>query len=160
MNKNTLTTDFDKKVSSLQRQLVELSKKNDNVVVGTKEKPIVTDSDMLPINHFFMQGVYIREMIMYQGSVVIGAIHKDRHMCFLTEGHLTVANEDGVKDYIAPCYIITTPGIRRVLYAHKKSVWYNIHRNPDDLKKVDKIEKLLTCVTYEEYEKYINNKSK
>lgn len=160
MKENKLSTIFENKVSGLQQYLTELSKTNNNVGVGTKEKPIVTDSELVPINHFFMKGVYVREMTMYQGTVVVGAIHKDEHMCFLLEGHLTVANEEGVKDYIAPCYIVTTPGIRRVLYAHKKSIWYNVHRNPDDLKEIKEIEDLLTCVTYEEYKNYVKNKNK
>ena len=59
-----------------------------------------------------MDGVYVREMKMYKDTAVIGAIHKHLHMCFLLEGHLTVASENGVTEYKATCYIKSTPGIK------------------------------------------------
>jgi len=158
MNQNQLATNFEDKIIGITEQLVELSKISDDVVVGTKEKPIVTNSKKVPIKHFFMDGVYVREMTMYQGTVVVGAIHKDLHMCFLLKGHLTIASKDGAKDYIAPCYIIAEPGTRRVLYSHEDSVWYNTHKNPKGLKKIEDIEDYLTSVTFEDYKNYVKNK--
>ena len=130
----------------------------ENVIAGTKEKPIVSDSEKLPIQNYFMDGVYVRGMTMYKGTVVVGAIHKTLHMCFLLKGHLTVADEKGVKDYIAPCKIIATPGIKRVLYAHEDSVWYNTHKNPSNTEDVGQLEKDLVSLNYKEYEEYINKK--
>jgi len=59
---------------------------------------------------------------------------------------------------IAPCYIISSPGIKRVLYAHEDSVWYNIHQNPTNTEDVKEIEENLVAINYKEYEKYINEK--
>jgi hypothetical protein len=132
--------------------------KDAEVVVGTKDKPIVTDSEILPIKHYFMDGVYVREMIMNPGMLVIGAIHKHRHMCFLLQGHLSVASDSGVTDYIAPCIIVANPGERRVLYAHEYSVWYNTHKNPSNTEDVCQLEKNIVATSYEEYEQYIKNK--
>jgi hypothetical protein len=105
-----------------------------------------------------VDGVYVRKMTMYEGTIVIGAIHKHLHMCFLLEGHLSVASEDGVNEYIAPCFIIAEPGEKRVLYAHEDSVWYNTHKNPSDTKDVKQLEKEIVAVSYEDYRKYIKNK--
>lgn len=105
-----------------------------------------------------MDGVYIREMTMFKGTVVIGAIHKTLHMCFLLKGHLTVADENDVKDYIAPCKIIATPGVKRVLYAHEDSIWYNTHKNPSNTEDVEKLEDELVAISYEKYDEYINQK--
>ena len=150
-----LSKDFRNTITKLENDLKSIAD-GKNIIAGTKEKPIVSDSDKIPINHFFMDGVYIREMTMFKGTVVIGAIHKTLHMCFLLEGHLTVADENDVKDYIAPCKIIATPGIKRVLYAHEDSVWYNTHKNPSNTRDVNKLEEDLVALSYEEYEKYIN----
>ena len=132
--------------------------KDAEVVVGTKDKPIVTDSEILPIKHYFMDGVYVREMIMNPGMLVVGAIHKHRHMCFLLQGHLSVASDSGITDYIAPCIIVANPGERRVLYAHEYSVWYNTHKNPSNTEDVYQLEKDIVATSYEEYEQYIKNK--
>ena len=132
--------------------------KNAEVVVGTKDKPIITNNKILPIKHYFMDGVYVREMIMNPGMLVVGAIHKHRHMCFLLQGHLSVASDSGITDYIAPCIFVANPGERRVLYAHEYSVWYNTHKNPSNTEDVDQLEKDIVATSYEEYEQYIKNK--
>ena len=152
---NELSKNFRTTVTKLEKQLTSVAD-GENIIAGTKEKPIVTNSDKIPIKHFFMDGVYVREMTMFKGTVVIGAIHKHLHMCFLLKGHLTVAQESGVVEYIAPCIIESTPGVKRVLYAHEDSLWYNTHKNPSNTKDVDQLEKEIVVLNYEEYEEYIN----
>ena len=154
-----ISKDFRSAVVKLENDLKAVAD-GESVVAGTKEKPIITENKILPIKHFFMDGVYVREMKMYKGTAVIGAIHKHLHMCFLLKGHLTVANEDEVIEYIAPCCIESTPGVKRVLYAHEDSLWYNTHKNPSNTKDVTRLEKEIVALNYEEYEKYINNKNK
>lgn len=165
MKKNNLSTipgfevgkNFEESVVKLENDLKSMAD-GDSIIAGTDEDPIVTDSEKVPIRSFFMDGVYVREMTMYQGTAVIGAIHKHLHMCFLLEGHLSVASSSGVREYIAPCYIIAEPGEKRVLYAHKDSLWYNTHKNPDNIEDVKLLEKDIVATSYEEYEKYIKNK--
>ena len=152
-----LTKDFKTTITKLEQDLISIAD-GKSIIAGTKEKPIITDNEKLPINHFFMDGVYIREMTMYKGMVVIGAIHKDLHMCFLLKGHLTVANEEGVVEHIAPCFIESSPGVKRVLYAYEDSVWYNTHKNPNNIRNVEQLEKELVVTNYEQYEEYINQK--
>ena len=152
---NGLAKDFKTTITKLEQDL-KAAADNNNIIAGTKEKPIVNDNPNIPIQHFFMDGVYIREMTMFEGTVVIGAIHKTLHMCFLLKGSLTGAVVNGVKFYIAPCKIIATPGVKRVLYANEDSVWYNTHKNPSNTRDVNKLEEDLVALSYKEYEKYIN----
>ena len=147
--------DFETTVTKLENDLISIADGN-TVIAGTEENPIVNDSDKVPIDHFFMDGVYVRKMTMYQGTIVIGAIHKHLHMCFLLEGHLSVASSTGVKEYIAPCYIIAEPGEKRILYSHKDSCWYNTHKNPSNTKNVRKLEKQIVSLSYKEYKQYKN----
>ena len=165
MNKDSLINipgfevgkNFEQSVVKLENDLKSIAD-GDSIIAGTDEDPIVTDSEKVPIRSFFMDGVYVREMTMYQGTAVIGAIHKHLHMCFLLEGHLSVASSSGVREYIAPCYIIAEPGEKRVLYAHEDSLWYNTHKNPSNIKDVKLLEKDIVATSYEEYEQYIKNK--
>ena len=150
---------FETSVTKLENDLKSIAD-GESIIVGNKDKPIVDNSDKIPIDRFFMDGVYIRKMTMFQGTVVIGAIHKHLHMCFLLEGHLSVASIAGVREYKAPCYIIAEPGEKRVLYAHENSIWYNTHKNPSGTKDIEQLEKELICINYKEYEKYINKKNK
>ena len=156
-SKAEIARDIRSAVTDLESNLRSMAN-GDTIVAGTEDKPIVTDSKLIPIRHFFMDGVYIREMTMYKDTVVVGAIHKHLHMCFLLTGKITVMNEEETIDHVAPCFIISTPGIKRVLYAHEDSIWYNTHKNPENTEEVGKLEKDIVAISYKEYEEYIKNK--
>jgi len=156
-DKKELARSFNSTVDKLYRNLVA-NADGENIIVGTKDKPIVTNSDKLPIEHFFMDSVYIRKMTMYEETVVVGAIHKHLHICFLLSGHITVSSKEGTAEYKAPCHIVATPGIQRVLYAHEDSVWYNIHKNPTSTEDISQLEEEIVVTTQKDYEEYIKNK--
>ena len=149
-----LQKSFRSKTAKLEETLKSLTD-IEGIVAGTEDNPIVTDSKEIPIEHFFMDGVYVRQMTMYKGTVVVGAIHKHLHMCFLLKGHLSVASRQGVKEYIAPCFIIAEPGEQRVLYALEDSLWFNTHKNPSNTSDVKQLEKEIVATSYKEYEQYI-----
>tara|TARA_R110002073_G_scaffold163149_2_gene319170 strand:- start:211 stop:705 length:495 start_codon:yes stop_codon:yes gene_type:complete len=155
--KAEIAKDFKSAVTELEQNLKNIAN-GETVVVGTDEKPIVSDSALIPIRHFFMDGVYVREMTMYKDTIVVGAIHKHLHMCFLLTGKITVVNEEETVDHIAPCFIVSTPGIKRVLYAHEDSIWYNTHKNPSNTEEVEELERDIVAISYKEYEEYIKNK--
>ena len=142
-----LQKSFRSKTAKLEETLRSLTDIQ-GIVAGDENNPIVTDSKEIPIDHFFMDGVYIRKMTMYKGTVVVGAIHKHLHMCFLLKGHLSVASRQGVKEYIAPCFIIAEPGEQRVLYALEDSLWFNTHKNPSNTSDVKQLEKEIVAASY------------
>ena len=65
MTDNKLQKNFKSDVKNLLNTLAKHAD-GENIIVGTKEDPIVTNSDKLPIEHFFMDGVYVRKMTMYK----------------------------------------------------------------------------------------------
>jgi len=109
------------------------------------------NSDSFPLTHSFSEGVYIREMSMLEGGIVIGKIHNKSHTWFLMKGKLKIANEDGVVTYSAPTYVNAKSGAKRVIIALEDSVFVNIHPNPDNIKDIEELEKILTCETYIQY---------
>ena len=116
------------------------------------------DTKVFPLEHMFVEGVYVRQMSMKSGSIVVGAIHKHLHVWFLLTGHVTIATQDSVEDYIAPCYVVSTPGVKRVIHAIEESIFVNVHKNPSNTKDVNKLEKEIVALNYKEYEEYINQK--
>lgn len=148
--------DFESCVTKLESDLRSIAD-GDKVIVGDDENPIVNNSEKIPIDHFFMDGVYIRKMTMFKGTIVVGAIHKHLHMCFLLEGHLSVASAAGVREYVAPCYIIAEPGEKRILYAHEDSRWYNTHKNPNNTRDIKELENQIVAINYEDYNRYKQN---
>jgi len=144
---------------SSRSKILELEKTLlDNVdeenIIGNKGE--IVRSEKFPLKHTFADGIYVRQMTMKQDSVVVGAIHNHLHVWFLLTGHITVATEDSTEDYIAPCYVVSTPGVKRVIHANKESIFVNIHKNPNNTKDLDKLEAEIVSKNYEEYEQYIN----
>ena len=116
----------------------------------------IIHSKNFPLKHTFADGIYIRQMDMETGSVVIGAIHNHLHVWFLLTGHLAVATENSIEEFIAPCYVLAKPGSKRVIYAMEESIFVNVHKNPNNIKDIKKLEDEIVSLTFEEYKEYIN----
>ena len=152
-NNNEVSVNSREKILEFERTLINSA---DGVNIEGDGKHVMTESKIAPIKHTFADGVYIRQMDMAKGTVVVGAIHKHLHVWFLLTGDVTVATEDTTEDYIAPCYVVSTPGAKRVILANEDSIFVNVHKNPSNTKDVDQLEKEIVALSYEEYEEYIN----
>jgi len=140
------------KILELEKALLKnVDQKN---IIGNKGE--VVRSEEFPTKHTFADGIYVRQMEMKKDSVVVGAIHNHLHVWFLLTGYITVATQDSTEDYIAPCYVVSTPGVKRVIYANEESIFVNIHKNPNNTKDLDELEAEIVSKNYEEYEQYIN----
>tara|TARA_R110002074_G_scaffold200640_2_gene368582 strand:+ start:347 stop:832 length:486 start_codon:yes stop_codon:yes gene_type:complete len=132
------------------------------LVDNADEVNIVThqNSEIFPLEHTFADGIYVRQMTMNKDSLVVGAIHNHLHVWFLLSGHITVATEEESLEYIAPCYVLATPGTKRVIYANEDSVFVNVHKNPTNCEDIEELEREIVSATFEEYEEYINKINK
>ena len=148
MSEHEIQLNTREKILKFQNALVD---KADEINIVTHQ-----DSDHFPLKHTFADGIYVRQMSMKPGSVVVGAIHKHLHVWFLLTGHISVATEDVVEEYVAPCYVVATPGTKRVIYANEESIFVNIHKNPSNTKDIQQLEKDIVAKDFEEYEEYIN----
>tara|TARA_R110002020_G_scaffold466266_1_gene688706 strand:+ start:129 stop:593 length:465 start_codon:yes stop_codon:yes gene_type:complete len=141
-----------KEIQSLQELLIN-NADGENIEGNGKN---IVHSKNFPLKHMFADGVYIRQMDMKADSMVIGAIHNHLHAWFLLTGHLAVVTEDSIEEFIAPCYVLAEPGSKRVIYAIEKSIFVNVHKNPNNIKDIKKLEKEIVSLTFKEYEEYIN----
>ena len=154
-NNSEVSINSREKILEFERTLINTA---DGVNIEGDGKHIMTDSKIAPIKHTFADNVYIRQMDMAKGTVVVGAIHKHLHVWFLLVGDVTVATEDITEDYVAPCYVLSTPGVKRVILANEDSIFVNVHKNPSNTQDVDQLEKEIVALNYKEYEEYINKK--
>ena len=140
-----------KEIAKLEKLLLETD--DERVVSNGGE---IIHCEEFPLKHSFADGIYIRQMDMKKNSVVVGAIHNHLHVWFLLSGELTVTTETEQQDYIAPCYVVSQPGAKRVIYAHEDSIFVNIHKNPTNTKNINELEAEIVSKNHEEYEQYIN----
>lgn len=120
------------------------------------------NSDMFPLKHYFVEGLYIREMFIKKNSFLIGKIHKHDHVWFLLKGKLLIITENDEKEIKAPFFSTSLAGTKKVGHALEDCVFVNIHPNVSNEKDIDKIEKNIVVKNYKNYNKFLisNNKNK
>lgn len=114
---------------------------------------VIGNSDALPLTHTFCEGIYIREILLRQGVVAIGKIHKHDHAFFLLKGKLMLCTENGVQEMVAPCYGKSPAGTKRVVVAMEDSVFVNVHPNPDNEENIEQLEQKFVVSSFEEFNK-------
>ena len=91
----------------------------------------------IPVRHYFSKNVYAREITIPAGTYGTGALHRFENMHFLLKGRIIVATEEGTHEFVAPCTMISPPGIKRAFYAPEETVWTTIVGTPErDVSKI------------------------
>lgn len=93
------------------------------------------------IRHRFGPGVYLRELTVPAGTIVVGHHHKFAHTNLMTQGRITLFKPDGTRLEITPPFTMVAPPGRKVFFAHEKSVWVNVYAT--DQTDVDVLEEML-----------------
>lgn len=94
----------------------------------------------LPLTHTFSDGVYAREIFMPKGMIVVGHIHKTKHLNIVSTGKARVWYNGSVKEVTAPYTFESDAGCRKVLYIEEDMFWTTIHAtNETDLDELDKM---------------------
>jgi len=139
----------------INREFIDKVESLENAMLASDDPRIAKgNTDMFPLKHSFSNGVYIREMFMPKGGLVIGKLYKISHTWFLLSGELEIATDEGVEHYVGPCYVNAPEGTKRVLHAIEDSAFVNVYPNPDNITDISELEDILTCPSYEQYEKY------
>ena len=136
----------------IEKRLISLAD-GENIIANNGD---IVYHDKFKYKHTFADNIYVREMTIEKGEVIVGAIHKHLHVWFLLSGHITVLTENKLEEYKAPCTVLSTPGIKRVIYAVEDSIFVNIHKNPTNTQDLNELEAEIVSRSYEEYEDYIN----
>lgn len=132
-----------------------------------REKIVVLEAAMLAMpehqihiepKHYFVPGIYMREISIPKDVTLTGKIHKTEHMCILSKGEVSVYTEDGIKRIKASSVVHSLPGTKRVLYAHEDSVWINVHHHPSNEQNLEKIEEMFVVDTFEQFLSFTEKK--
>lgn len=138
---------------------MEIEKLNNDIALIHNNGNIVTH-DAFPVSHMFTDQVYLREMKMSAGQIIMGAIHNYDHAWFLIKGKVsiktliqsTINSEDiEILKYSAPFYKTSEAGNQRIIYAHTDCTFITIHKNPKNIKNIKKLEETLASFSYEEF---------
>lgn len=81
---------------------------------------------------FFAPGIYLREITMPAGALILGHEHTTEHLNIVASGAAVVVIRDRVERMVAPYVVMSGPGVRKVLLVLEDCVWYTVHANPED----------------------------
>ena len=113
---------------------------SDKIDALTKEMAALPQVDC-PVQHFFGPSIYIREMVIPAGTVIVGKYHKEDHLCSMIEGRMVVLGEDGVqREVVAPCVFMAKKG-RKTAYIIETVRFQNIYSTEET--DVEKLEQML-----------------
>ena len=151
----TIAISYKEKVKEIEDYFISIAD-GENIIGDGKE--IIYPEKLWEYKHSFADGLYIREMRMKKGQLGFSAIHKHSYGFFLLSGILASSKEDGVEEFIGPCYIISPQGAKRIVYAIEDCVITTVHANPTNTEDLGELAKINIVFTWEEYNEYIKSK--
>ena len=105
-----------------------------------------------PLNHYFANGLYWREIFNPKGCIITTKIHGEQNISVITKGRLSCITEEGLEILEAPMMFITKPGTKRVLYAQTDVIFNTIHPNPTDSRDIEELEARIIAPDFESLE--------
>ena len=108
-----------------------------------KLRPDSLGEDPFPLEHSFIDGLYIRRLTIPKGYYLVGKLHKHPYINFIEKGEVTVISDTGSKLVKAPCTIHSPAGTKRIGKSHSEVIWVTVHANPTNERDIDKLEDML-----------------
>ena len=110
-----------------------------DAMAPTREKIQKLQEAMLPMQseqpeprHFFAPGMYLRELVVPAGMLMVGKIHKHEHFLLVLKGRAEVISEFGRMVVEAGHISISPAGVKRVVLALEDTQFVTVHVNKDD----------------------------
>ena len=152
---NTPAKSYKEKIKYIEDYLVSIA---DGVDIIGNNKELVYP-DFWKYKHSFANGIYIREMGMKKGQLGFSAIHKHSYAFFLLSGVLASSKEEGIEEFVGPCYIVSPKGAKRVVHAIEDCIIVTVHANPTNTEDLKELEGINVVFNWEQYEEYLNNEN-
>ena len=98
-----------------------------------------------PLKHHFSEGVYVREITMPTGSLILGHEHTTTHLNMISKGACILVDVDTEESIViqAPYTFESKAGLRKLLYITEECVWSTVHINKDNITSIEELESML-----------------
>ena len=93
-----------------------------------------------PVTHNFAPDIYVREIFMPAGTVVIGHKHLTEHFNVILKGKCRVMIGDVVEELTAPCTFVSGAGSQKIVNVLEDCIWQTVHSNPDNATDIETLE--------------------
>lgn len=117
------------------------------------EKKMLNEPQVeVPLHHAFAPNVYLRQVTMPKGTVVIGHQHKTEHFNIVMSGKATVFIDGKLEEIVAPSIFKSSANVRKILFIHETMIWATVH--PTDETDINKLEDelIVKSQSFQEYQ--------
>ena len=98
----------------------------EDVLRFAPEGAAIHEDTLVPV-HRHAAGLYMRELTMPAGSVIVGKRHAQSHGVIITRGECVVVTERGQEVLKAPCTFVSPAGEKRALFVIEETTWITVH---------------------------------
>ena len=95
-----------------------------------KLEDLLAQEQQIPLEfgHIFSGGMYARTVLIPQGTICTGLVHKSEHLNILAKGKCIVFTTDTQSEQKeAPCIFSAKAGVKKAVYALEDVLWTTIH---------------------------------
>ena len=115
--------------------------------IPTLEQILRLQEAMIPIslplpypNHYFAKGLYLRELTVPAGMLIVGKMHSKQHFIIVTKGKAEVISTSGRSIVTAGYIAVTEAGTKRVALTLEDTTFVTVHLNETDTHDLEVIE--------------------
>lgn len=90
--------------------------------------------------HHFAPGMYLRELLVPAGMLIVGKIHRHAHFLFVMRGRALVISEFGRMEVSTGHFSVSPAGVKRVVLALEDTHFVTVHVNREDSRDLAVIE--------------------
>ncbi len=95
----------------------------------------------IPVTHYFLPNVYVREITMPAGMTGVGHIHKQHHLNVILSGRALVTCDGVVQEIVAPFVFESQPGAQKAFQVFEDFRLMTVHSNPKGITDILEIER-------------------
>lgn len=95
------------------------------------------------LKHHFAPGIYVREIWMPAGAIILGHEHTGDHLNVVVSGEFLLRAEGQVRRIVAgpiPVTFRSAAGVRKALYIIEDTTYMTVHVNEDDCHDIPTLE--------------------
>jgi hypothetical protein len=101
----------------------------------------------LPVEHEFVDGMYIRKLFIPKGTLIVGKIHRKPCVNFVERGDIAVLTEFGSRRCGPGFMGVSHAGIQKLGYAYEDTVFVNVFRVESE--SIEQVEEEVACDSYD-----------
>ena len=124
----------------MSSELVENPAPTRDQIIRLQEAMLPQQCEQPEPTHFFAPGMYLRELTVPAGMLLVGKTHKHAHFLVVTKGRAEVISEFG-RTVVEPGHIsVSQAGVKRVVLALEDTQFITVHLNPSDTQDLSVVE--------------------